>query len=419
LEYAVDIAPLSEEARRGMQALVSMADYVLRTDGKERTFLILFQNNMEIRPGGGYIGSFGILKIRDGQVTDFAVHDSGMFDQRVPKDVPPPYPMQEALHVDALQLRDSNYSPDFSENARQAEYFYHAGQGQEQFDGVVAITANVLTSFLKMTGPVEVPGYPGIYTAENAVLGLEDQVERSFDEQGIQRSERKAIVGVLGHEILRRAKDFSLSQKYDLFQVVLEDLKRKDIQLSFKDETLQRQVEAARWDGKVDVAWPDDYLMAVDANLGAFKSDYYVKRSMDYTVDLSRPTPHVTLAIAYDHTAEQKSWLTKDYLSYLRVYVPKGSWLASSSGGSEPKFGEELGKKYFGTLVSVPLGMGKTVTLEYDLPKNLSTDYYDLKIQKQAGVNDVPVKVRVIQKNGTRIDKEFVLNSDWTLGGAQ
>jgi hypothetical protein len=415
LNRVVNVAPISQESQDDLHALIDMADSVLQTDGQEKTFLILFQNNMEIRPGGGFIGSFGILKVRDGHVTDFASHDVSNFDGRIPPVVAPPYPMKETLHIDSLKFRDSNYAPDFSENARRAEYFYHLGGGQEQFDGVAAITTNVLSSFLKLTGPVTVPGYPGEYTADNAVLGLEEQVEKSFAEQGVNRSDRKAIMNPLAHEILLRVKSFSLSQKYELFEVVLEDLRRKDIQLSFKDELLQQRAEGAHWDGKMDALWSDDYLMAVDANLGAWKSDYYVKRSMEYTADFSKEKPHAKIVFTYHHTATEKTWLVKDYQTYVRFYVPKGSWMTSFSGNAtQPRFGEEFGKKYFGALVQVKLGESKIVTVEYDLPKTVSSDSYDLKIQKQPGINDMPVTIHLIRKDGTREDRSIILNQDFT-----
>lgn len=418
LDYVTSIAPIQQETKDDLHTLIAMAEYVLKTNGSERTFLILFQNNMEIRAGGGFIGSFGILKIRDGQVTDFQLHDTNIFDGRVPHSVPPPYPMAETLRIHSLQMRDSNVSPDFGENAKQAEYFYHLGQGQEQFDGVVAVTANVLPSFLRVTGPVEVPGYPGTYTADNAILDLEAQVERDFNDQGISRGDRKSMMGAFGREILSRVKDLSTTEKYHLFEIILEDLRRKDIQLSFKDAVLQQKVEAVRWDGRVDTAWNKDFLMTVDENLSALKSDYYMKRSLDYTVDFSGETPKAKLVMTYTHTATEKSWLTRDYQTYLRVYVPKGSWLRNVSGNTlPPQFDEELGKKYVGALVQVPLGTTKSVTFEYDLPKNISSDAYDLKIQKQAGINDVPVKLHILKKDGTKIERELILNQDWALSG--
>jgi hypothetical protein len=414
LNRLVDVAPVSRETQEDWHALIDMADFVLQTDGQERVFLVLFQNNFEIRPGGGYIGSFGILKIRDGRVTDFASHDTNVFDGRIPSIVPPPYPMKETLKIDSWKMRDSNYSPDFAENAKQAEYFYHLGDGRERFDGVVAITTSVLKTFLEATGPVTVPGYPGEYAAEDAVISLERQVEHNYRGQGQELGERKAIMTPLAQEILRRVKDFDVSKQYALFQAVLDDMHRKDIQLSFRDEWLQGRVERAHWDGKVDTLWKQDYFLTVDANLAAWKSDYVVRRSADYTVDFRSEKPQATLAITYDHTAEKKDWMTNDYQTYLRVYVPDGSWLRSVSGNvTEPVFGEEFGKKYVGVLVHAKIGETKVVTFEYDLPETITEDSYALKIQKQAGLRDTPVAVRIIGKDGAREERTLVLNRDF------
>ncbi len=408
--------PVRQETRTDLDTVISLADSLLYTGGQERVFLILFQNNLELRPGGGFIGSFGILKVRDGNITHFMVHDTGNFDGRIPDTVAPPYPMKETLKIPSWKFRDSNYSPDFSENVKWAEEFYRMGGGEEHFDGVVAVTANVLTSFLRVTGPVELDGFPGEYGADNAILDLEYQVEQGYLKQDIAFGERKSVMGILGLEILQRAKALSLPKKYELFQVVLDDLRRKDVQLQFKDESLQSDVIAAHWDGALDTAWKNDYLLLVDANLNSFKSDYFVKRSYQYTIDLSKETPEATLAVTYKHTAPKKDWFTKDYQTFLRVYVPEGSHLNEvTNKATEPVFGSAFGKKYFGVLVHVPLGTEKTVTFHYTLPKDIERTWYDLKVEKQPGLNDVPVAVSVIHPDGTKEEKEFILNRNTIL----
>ncbi len=409
--------PFKEETRTDLETVITLADALLYTEGQEKVFLILFQNNLELRPGGGFIGSFGILKVRDGELLDLAVHDTGNFDGRIPSTIEPPYPMRETLNIDSWKFRDSNYSPDFAENAKWAEEFYRMGNGTETFDGVVAVTANVLTSFLKVIGPVEIDGFPGTYSADNAILDLEYQVEQGYLKQGIDFGERKSVMGILGVEILKRVKDLSLTKKYELFQTVIDDLHQKDIQLLFDDEALQQQVALAHWDGTFDAAWRDDYLFAVDANLNSFKSDYFVKRSYAYTVDLSKEKPQATLAITYKHTATARDWFTKDYQTFLRVYVPADSYLTTVTGAAkDPVYGTLFGKKYFGVLVHIPLGTEKTVTFSYTLPETIEREWYDMKIQKQPGLNDVPVTVTVIKQDGSKETKSFVLNRDTTLG---
>jgi hypothetical protein len=410
--------PVKEELQADIKTLLSIADALSDTDGETKIFLVLFQNNMELRPGGGYIGSFGILKIKDGHAESLEVHDTVNFDGRIPDTVPAPYPMKETLGVDSLKLRDSNHSPDFATNAKAAEEFYHLGNGQEQFDGVIGVTTHVLESVLEITGPVEVPGYQGSFGKDNAVLDLEYQVEQNYYKQGISFGERKSIMGELAAQILKKVKTVSLADKYRLFQVLLGDLHAKDIQVQFKDEVLQSQVAEAGWDGNVDTDWNNDYLLVVDSNANAFKSDLYVERSYDYSVDLSQTEPRATLQVTYNHTAREKSYLTKDYQSYSRVYIPKGSFIEAIDPLSHKVvYGEEFGKKFSGTIVQVSLGTQKTLTYTYTLPKTVDTgELYDLKIQKQPGVkNNTQVKVTIKHKDGTTQKYQFNLERDVIL----
>jgi hypothetical protein len=416
LNSAIDYLPFNLEKKQEFKSIAYFANYLLKKDDQEKTFMILFQNNMELRPGGGYIGSFGILKTKNGKVEELQTHDLSNFDGRIPSTIEPPYPMKETLRIDSWKLRDSNWSPDFSENAKKADYFYHLGQGQEEFNGIVAINTNVLTSFLKVTGPISLPDYPGTYSDENAILALEYQVEKGYAEQGIEKGDRKSVMNELASAIMDRVSNLSNSQKFDLAKIILNDLNKKDIQLYFKNDDLEAEAQKAGWSGIVNGNWKKDYLYILDANLGAFKSDYYIERSFNYKIDLSSGTPKANLKITYNHTGKVKDWMTRDYLTYLRVYVPQGSWLDSSNGLGEIKYGDELGKKYFGSLVKVPLNETRTVEFSYNLPENLNlASYYNLMIQKQSGASDVPGHIFVIDKNGEEKNYNITLTGDWVL----
>lgn len=414
-ESVAKILPIEESLERRYLALTKIGDFVFKNDNKEKTFLVLFQNNMEIRPGGGFIGAFGIVKIKNGKVVSMENHDLSNFDKGVPNVLTPPYPIEEILNLQFWKMRDSNFSPDFAINAQKTEEFYHLGGGREQFDGVIGITSDVLTSMLKVTGPIEIEGYPGTYDSENAILALEYQVEKAFQEQGIERHERKAIMSDLAREIEERIFTLSLSQKMKLAEILIEDLEQKDIQMNFKNAVLQKAAEDADWAGRVDGEWDNDFLMAVDANLGAFKSDYYVKRSMDYAVDFSSGKGMATLKISYNHTAKQKDWMTRNYLTYLRVYVPEGSLLTAQENFDDTKFGNEFGREYFSAIVRVPIDSAKTVTLNYELPENITPESYDLLIQKQAGIKNIPFNFSLVSEDKEHVFSEEIIK-DWKFG---
>lgn len=416
LRTPVGMLPVSSETKGDLQAVLSLADYALAQDDKPKTFLLLFQNNWELRPGGGFIGSFGILTIRNGHIEKLDVHDTGNFDGRIPDTEALPYPMKDALQIPSWKFRDSNYSPDFPTNAQKAEYFYELGEGKEKFDGVIGITTNVLLALLRVTGPVEVEGYPGTYDSENAILALETQVEQAYREQDIAKGDRKGVMRPLGEAILKKLQPITMSQKIRLAQVGLEELNNKDIQIFFHDTALQKVVADRGWAGQVDPLWQNDYLMLVDANLGAYKSDSVMKREVRYEADMSGETPEVTLEITYTHTGTEKNWLINHYTSYLRVYAPAGSWLTTLDGGEgETQYAEEFGRQVFGTMVKVPIGSSKKVTLRYTLPKTVSADFYDLKIQKQSGVGNPAYVVSVIDAQGAKKTKQLTLSGDVIL----
>lgn len=417
LKPAVGLLPAGEETRADIEALLSFGEQFLMKDNTEHTFLVLFQNNWELRPGGGFIGSFGVLTLKNGGIERLEVHDTGNFDGRIPDIHKPPYPMEQYLSIPSWKMRDSNFSPDFPTNAEQAEYFYHLGKGEEAFDGVIGITANVLLNLLEITGPIELANYPGVYDHKNAIYTLEYQVERGFREQDIEKGERKGIMRELGNAVLEKIFPLTLSQKIQLAQIGMENLQSKDVQMYFHDEDLQQKVLDRNWGGALDEKWQNDYLFIVDANLNAYKSDPYIKRSVEYTVDLSGEKPKARLSLSYTHTATEKNWLINDYQSYTRIYTPNGSWLTSLEGGNdETQYGEVFDKKMFGTMVKVPITESRTILYTYTLPETIDAEFYDLKIQKQAGVNDTEYTIRIIDRTGfertynTVLDKDFILS---------
>ncbi|HMN19389.1 MAG TPA: DUF4012 domain-containing protein [Candidatus Moranbacteria bacterium] len=416
VEKAVSSLPISKEKKDVYGAVAKIGDYFLFTNGAERNVLVLLQNEMELRPGGGFLGAFAIIRIKDGKVVSMETHDLSNFDRTIPPVLSPPYPIKETMRTRAWKMRDSNWSPDFKTNAAQALEMYRLGGGKERFDAIVAINGRVLETLLAVTGPVELEGYPGAYDSESAILKLEYQVEKGFDEQGIERSDRKVVMGELAGAIAGKLEEASLKSKVSLAQLLMDDLEKKDIQLFFFDEELQQAAEKAGFAGRMDAKWDGDYLLAVDANLGSYKSDYYVKREMDYSVDLSGEAPLAKLKITYTHTAKQRDWMTKDYLTYLRVYVPEGSWLTESSNFDDARFGNEGERKYFGALVRVPLASSKTVELVYALPKELKEKPYDLLIQKQSGTGQVPLGVHITFPDGRKDGFAKLLDKDMVLG---
>lgn len=377
----------------------------------EKTYLLLFQNNLEIRPTGGYLGNFGIAKVKNGRVISLETHDTNIFDGFGQVHTDPPQPIRDYLAVYNWQMRDGNWSPDFPTAAKQVEYFYRLQGGQEEFDAVIAVNASALPALLNLTGPVELGEYNLVFRAEDALYQLEYEVEKGYVQRQLPAGDRKAVFKALIKAVLEELADQPIWEQYEIKDFVLEQLTQKNILLYFKDKELQDIAADLNWDGHVEQNDEANYLMLVEANLGGKKSNYFVDRTVDYLIDSTKS--EAKLRVEFTHRGEQKDWFTEDYRCYLQVYLPKGSWLTEVRGvNSQTKFPDELDKTVFANWVVVPVGGTKTVEYTFLLPAGVETE--SMLIQKQPGVEQVPIQLTLINNHGIfKLDQ--VITADWEI----
>lgn len=364
--------------------------------GTAKTYLFLLQNNAELRPSGGFIGTYGILKIHNGTITSFATDNSYNLDDRVKGTlrIAAPAPLQRYNDTRNWFFRDSNWSPDFHVASETAADFYRREGGREQLNGVLGVTPTMVEGLLRLTGAITVDGIT--FTADNLVDTLQEEVTYGFAQRGVGLAARKGIIGRMGQQLVDRL--FALPQRQwgDLWRTLLTSLNEKHLQLSFSDETLQTFADEQAWSGRV-LAPAHDSLLLVDANLASLKTDPVVTRGLRYEVDFTGATPTATTTITYTNngTFTQK---TTRYRTFLRLYVPKGATLVSSEGADladrsskpgEVETTDDLNQTVFGAFKSIEPGQTETIVFRYALPEPIRsavTDgLYELTVQKQAG----------------------------------
>lgn len=402
--------PVQEDTKKELAVVDSLVQKLTEKNDKTWTFMLLLQNNMELRPGGGFLGQYAIIKVKNGAVVSSMFEDANLLDQRITAEVPTPYPFEKMMQLKKWKFRDSNFSPDFPTNVEKAKYFYRLAGGGGNFDGIIAVNATVFNDILKLTGPITVPGYGTEFNSDNGYLKLEEIVEKQYImNPELDTQNRKAIMKAMTPIVV--SKLFSLGNISKIAGLAQQELQNKNIQINFTDPNLQSLVSGVFWDGKVTTDWNGDYLMVVDANMGALKTDYYIKRSIDYTIDFSGEKPVATLNMVYKNTAPYGDWRTSDYHSYLRVYVPQGSKFLDRKMITVPITKDELGKTYFGSILHVLIGGETDVMLKYELPDTINKDNYKMLIQKQSGVGDIPVKI-TLKKDGKEYGQNQTMIKD-------
>ena len=366
---------------------------------QERRYLVLFLNNTELRPGGGFIGSYGILRIKNAEIVEFTVRDVYELDKRYAGKITPPAPIKKYL-APHWYLRDANWSPDFPTSAAKALEFYKKESGDAKpISGVLGITPDLIHDFLTLTGPLKVEGYPYTFTPENFNVTLENAVEYDYVKLGLTDATRKQILGDLNKTLMNRILALPKEKIPNLASVIGENVRLRHMMLYLTDTFTDRAamntvLSNFNWDGHI--LKPDgDFLMLVDANFYGLKTDPVIQRSIDYSVHFKSDGKATARAvITYQHTGFPDRFIGA-YQTYARLFVPAGAKLISSKNtDSVVTTEQEDGKTSFGFFERIETQTSKVVLLEYELPQNVISQFqkgaYTLSVQKQLGGYTIP-----------------------------
>ncbi len=446
-------AAVVELQTRVPQLVASMQEYisfvgalnVMLGESEKMRYLAVFQNNTELRPTGGFMGSFAELDIERGEVVRMFVPGGGTYDVQgqLQAFVAAPGPLQ--LLKARWEFQDANWFPDFPSSAKKLRWFYSAAGGPTS-DGVVAVNATFVAELLRLLGPVDMPEYGRTFDAENFIFETQKLVELEYDKT---ENTPKQIIGDLAPILLERIKTADVQTLLSVVDLVARGLEDKDIQLNFRDDELQTAVEDFGWSGSIKQT-SGDYLMLVNTNLGGGKTDGVIDQDV-----------HVDVQVAEDGTIENTVTITKTHrglktalftgnnnVDYLRLYVPKGSQLIAANGfeipddalfevsdlplsidedlelhlqnlEKDPASGTDIwtedGKTVFGNWMQTASGETEIVTFTYRLPLSLFTEAnpsgwlalaksklglpelgnYTILVQKQSGVQSRETTVDV------------------------
>lgn len=388
-----------------------------------RKYLFLFQNNQEMRGTGGFIGTYAVLDIFDGNVKSFFV--DGIFnpDGQLREKVIPPAPIQKISA--AWSLHDSNWFPDFPMSAEKASWFYEK-TGGPTVDGVITMTPTVMQGLLEITGPIEMLDYGVTIDKDNFLESIQNEVEVNYDKEANQP---KKILADLAPKILDRI--FNARNMADMtktMDVLLSNLNEKHILIYSKDYNIEKMLSDNGWSGEI-LNTDKDYLSVINTNINGYKTDGVIDEKVEHKAEIQTDGSIIdTVTITRHHNGGNTpyDWWNKVNADYMRVYVPKGSKLIRANGEtrefdsppinyralgfkkdaqvgmeedsttideeSGTRIYEDSGKTVFANWVYVSPQESVTMSYSYLLPFKLDTnltskpaDTYSLLAQKQSG----------------------------------
>lgn len=399
----------------------------------KKTYLVLIQNNTELRPGGGFIDSFGEITFEDGHLTALNFKDTYTIDSQLREKIDVPKEFSDKLGVTQLYLRDSNLSTDFAANGTTARDFYKKETGKE-VNGVIAIDLNFLQNLLTATGPIKIENSSEEISG-NSLLNHNasyDQIAQALFSKLFQSFSQINPDNVESINLSEFYKSFqnALSQKHLLFS-----FDNQNLSTLVKIKGLDNALPPVSFDPADDTFETRDFLALSEANLGANRANSDLQRKIDYEITLGRNADiNAKLKITYINKAQKNTWPAGTYVNWLKVYAPKGSGLIDFQLGqtSDLKAVEILSQAnltVFSTFIEVPVGKTADVTFTYKIPKYIKLEQvpsYHLYIPKQPGTDkdpltftfNLPDNIEAKSVNGDQTiasQKNIKINSDLSI----
>jgi len=319
------------EAISGLQSLMGSSAFAVKVlgDNDVRRYLLVFQNDNELRATGGFMGSFALVDLRGGKIDKISIPEGGTYDVRagLNQAVAPPEPMR--LVANRWEFQDSNWWPDFPSSAKNIKWFYEKSGGPT-VDGVIAVNSEFLGKLLAVTGPIDLPDYGKVITAEN----FETELQKSIELEAKEKTKPKKILAELAPILMEKLLLSDPKEIFNLAQSLGAGLRERDIQLYFSDGELQKFAAAKNWTGGLSSLSGSDYLSVNSTNLGGGKTDGVIKQKIYHTAEIQADGSIIDKVLIERRNIGpiDDFFTTWTNNSYIRVYVPQGSELLSARG---------------------------------------------------------------------------------------
>lgn len=410
------------EARPAVERLPEIAG-----SDKRRKYLVIFQNDNELRPTGGFMTAYAVVFVEKGQVIQEKSDDIYELDKKFSKKPPIPEQLGRFLTTESKwNLRDMNIDPNYKKTMETFYQHYQNVPGEpKDIDGIITIDTVLLEKIVEVLGPIEVPGY-GTFSAQDIpacdcphiIYALSEIIDRPTP---YHRENRKGILAPMMSAIIQKTYATERDKWPGLAELIWQGVEGRHLQFYFFNEEDQKAAEAINAAGIIpQMPGEGDYLTVIDANLAGAKSNLFVETSGVQRVngiENGRLSKEVELTYRNTHAPSNcnleagQLCLNGRLNNWTRWYLPKGVAVTEVIG-LEEGYKVDSSDPNFDVLEGIfkldPLGQTK-VRVSYTVPYTLQ-DQYKLTMQKQGGTDDIPYEISTPWG-----EAEFILNKDQTI----
>ncbi len=404
---------------------------LLGKNGK-RTYLLLFQNNSELRATGGFIGSFALITLDKGKLIDTSIYDVYTADGQLKGHVEPPLPIKSYLGEANWYLRDSNWDADFPTSAKRAEWFLEK-EFERSVDGVIGVDLEIVKDLLEITGPIKLEDFQITLNHKNFYEKIQYEVEGDFFPGSRQKAD---ILTALVNSLLANLLEIKDEARFiKIARIFYKNLQSKSVQLYFHDSNAAKALREIGWDGSIKIPSCKGnctavFLGVVESNLGVNKANYFIRRSMNLSSYVFNEKIDNYLSIVLKNDSPETNLLFGRYKVYIRLLTnPQSIFKKVEVIGKDkilldPEIKDRNSWWEAGVLVEVPAKEERTILFSWtqkhsvDFSTKGEISYY---WRKQAGTKEDPIYLQIYApfakkegiKYNTLLSKDFYINLSW------
>lgn len=380
----------AEGIRDDYISVLPLLDTAFGAEGEAR-YLILLQNREEIRPGGGFPGTFAVITLSDGLLKSYESANIREIDHAYVENrsapVLAPAPIRTVIGQEEFLPHDTLWSPDFSEAAQTFLSMYNQ-TGEPPLTGVVGLSDSAVRQVLKIIGPyqLEINGEMRTVSADNYLELIESYRDQTWQDLAAH----KHVVALLGKSLIDQVKAADIPTKKAVYFALRDAADSREVQVYLPDAAMQAEAVRRGWDGALypDPSTPS--LAMTVAGLTGGKKSLVIYAASDIALKQAAADLTVRWTITLDHRGDPRGNEVYNGYEYawLSLYLPPGAEVLSTSRTPE---GPELADDPRAVSFGVPLmpGTQESVTIEFRLAGAPDR----LLLRRQSGFNDVAVRV--------------------------
>ena len=410
-ETIIDFKDQLSSSRKNLMDVIKLLNNSSEILGKDssKTYLTLLQNNSELRPTGGFIGSFALITFESGKLLDIETFDVYSADGQLRGHVEPPVAIKKYLGEASWYLRDSNWDPDFPVSARRAEWFLDK-ELNRQVDGTIGINLYVIKDLLKATGEIEITDYQETISADNLFHRAEYFSELNYFDGSTQKKDfLSSLINAIHFKISSLEENIGLKALMSL----VNSANQSQLQISLRDKIVEESLSDTIFSGATKIKDApitetpsiSDYLSIIESNVGVNKVNYFVDRSIDHKIIIDDNTINSQTKVTLTNKAETAAWPAGTYKNFIRFILPQNASIkkvlvdGNSVKAADLEIITDNFKKSLGFLVEVPINSQKIISVDYTpnqtIPQKSSYEY-DFLFEKQSGTQNDPINIEII-----------------------